>query len=213
MLGKILQVDSKNNYRSNSQRNKVGYYKSDTPASVYSAGDSSTFSKDSILLSNLPWKLKNYKYRKNESVTIEFEFGNFEFSSMIDLSISNSPSRYNLNVREKNDGKLITIDTQFILVLMPTRSNNSSFKYLTTLFQRINSLKISSAYNISEESILYSLWEDIKDQITPELGYITNLVYTFFRKLLSDENKLTPPGDFYCDLQFINFSETKLVSY
>lgn len=206
MLGKILQVDSKNNYNSNSSRSRVSYYKAGSQASVYNTSDTSTFSKDSILLSTLPWKLKNYKYRKNEAVTVDFEFSDFYFHAVIDLTKSNSPSRYELKVNEKKSNNPIEIEVSFNAVLMPFPEGRSSFKYLNALFQRIDSLKITSAYNISEDNILYSLWEDIREQMSLELGYITNLVYTFFRKLLNEENNLNPPDDFYCDIQFINFS-------
>jgi|GEM_PF-5800783 len=208
MLGKVLHVDSNNSYKNNGSRARVEAYRTTVHNSINRPEDTSDFSRESIYFSTLPWKLKNYKFRKNESVSIDFELNSYLFNAEIDISKSKVPARYNLKIAPYKTSGDNNFNTVFNITLLPYSSGKASLNYLSTLFQRVRALKIYTDYKIYDDSLLYSLWEDLQEPLTLEMGYITNIIYQFFKKLIGEETTQPTKEEFYCSISYLHFYET-----
>lgn len=205
MLGRIPGIGGTKLSNDNSLRAKLEKYRSAPSGNAKRASDSTMFSSDSIYLNNLPWKLKNYKYRKDEVIEINFELHDYIFTANIDLSRSRIPSRFELTVSDHDNVKYNFL-TSFTVSLSPSSVTKSSFPTLEKVFDRITELKIYTEYKIIHDSLLKTLTDDFTESLKNEFSYISNIIQFFYSKLTNEKIAEIPPSDFECTLYYIRFS-------
>jgi len=150
--------------------------------------DSLSYSPAWRYIAQLNWRINAVKLLKDNKLYISFEVAETEFNTLLNLDDINCSGTYVYEItRRKRSGD----SENAVLIMLEKKTYNINdvnviyeLKNLNRLFERVWNLDLRQEIS-DEEMSLNTLLEDIADDISEELNFITVSLIGFIEKLLN----------------------------
>ena len=190
MLDKISNISAGSEYSRSAKSNSFNGIIGAAYNKKVDAHDSVNISPALKYLTEVNWKLKEFKHVINEKLYLTFLVSDIEFQTTIDLvNLSGLASLEYRVIKEKkgNNWKSRTyMDLAAALDKIQYDENPFliNFSALNVLFQRIFDLNVFNEITQNDRYMIEELLRDIKFGINDEFNYLNSFLFTFIDKLI-----------------------------
>ncbi len=210
MLEKIVNINHSQPYKGG-KKNSGNFEKfiSNTYSEKSLGRDSIVFSPAAVYLSRINWLLKDVSYPSEEKIFIEFMIDDFDIKTEIDLVTFATASYQEYTIIKKNKSLVKNLSSLVKLKVLKNKIEKSDEFYsnglrgLKTLFDRVESLKLSSSFDKDDSYSINYLLDGILSDLIREFESINNSLLTFINKL--------GKYDFVKELKFNNELEPVII--
>jgi hypothetical protein len=190
MLNRIRNIEPGSDYRKAGKFKGFGNSTKLISSSFINISDSKDFSPSLEFLAKVNWKLINLKFKSKESLFLALKYGNYEFSTEIDLLDQSYLTSliYDVATTIKERGIENRITATFTTPVTYDKDINeissNSLAPLDTMFERYDSLNIDYELKQSDGSLIENLVIDIQKELEELFDYINKIFLTFIKKLI-----------------------------
>jgi len=189
MLNKINNISAGSDYKKASKTASTGNYLGINFARRMDFHDSVDFSPSLKFVSQINWRLKDFKHVANEKLYLDFILSNIEFQITISLANFNNLEILDyLVIKEFEKNKIrkkiisnisskigkISYDQEPLIITLSS---------LNLLFQRVEESGIGGEITFKDQFVLENFVNDIINGIIREFSLLNNQIFIFLDKL------------------------------